>query len=55
MEIRDRGMEMRRVRARDLVPNPKNWRRHPNVQADALRRLERLSSLGLKPKLWRCQ
>jgi len=39
MEIRDRVMEFRRVLARDLVPNPKNWRRHPKVQADALRGL----------------
>jgi len=39
MEIRDRVMELRRVLARDLVPNPKNWRRHPKVQADALRGL----------------
>ena len=35
MEIRDRVVELRRVRARNLVPNPKNWRRHPTVQADA--------------------
>jgi DNA modification methylase len=27
------------VRARDLVPNPKNWRRHPKSQVDALRGL----------------
>jgi DNA modification methylase len=39
MEIRDRVMDLKRVRARDLVPNPKNWRRHPKVQADALRGL----------------
>jgi DNA modification methylase len=39
MEIRDRVIELRRVRAKDLVPNPKNWRRHPKVQADALRTL----------------
>lgn len=44
MEIRDRVMELRRVRARDRVPNPKNWRRHPKVQADALRGL--LGELG---------
>jgi DNA modification methylase len=37
MEIRDRVVELRRVRAKDLVPNPKNWRRHPRAQADALR------------------
>src|SRR5260370_16730259 len=39
MEIRDRVVELRRVRARDLVPNPKNWRRHPKAQAEALRSL----------------
>ena len=38
-QIRDRIRELRRVRARDLVPNPKNWRRHPKAQADALRGL----------------
>ena len=27
------------MRAKDLVPNPKNWRRHPKAQADALRGL----------------
>ncbi len=39
MEIRDRVVELRRVRARELVPNPKNWRRHPKAQAEALRGL----------------
>ena len=36
MQIRDRIKELRRVRARDLVPNPKNWRTHPPTQRDAL-------------------
>src|ERR1700677_4529306 len=35
--IRDRILELRRVTARELVPNPKNWRRHPARQAAALR------------------
>ena len=35
--IRDRILELRRVAARELVPNPKNWRRHPARQAAALR------------------
>ena len=35
--IRDRVLDLRRVRAGDLLPNPKNWRRHPKPQADALR------------------
>ncbi|MGA2408803.1 MAG: ParB N-terminal domain-containing protein [Candidatus Binataceae bacterium] len=39
MRIRDRVKESRRVRASELVPNPKNWRRHPQAQADALRAL----------------
>jgi DNA modification methylase len=37
MQIRDRVQELRRVRAGDLTPNPKNWRTHPKAQADALR------------------
>jgi len=42
--IRDRIKELRRVRAADPVPNPKNWRRHPKAQADALRGL--LAEIG---------
>lgn len=37
MMFRDRIKELRRVPARDLRPNPKNWRTHPTAQADALR------------------
>jgi DNA modification methylase len=37
VEIRDRIKELRRVKAAELLPNPKNWRRHPKAQADALR------------------
>lgn len=37
MQIRDRVRELRRVKAGELVPNPKNWRTHPKAQADALR------------------
>lgn len=37
MKIRDRIKELRRVRAGDLLPNPKNWRTHPQEQQDALR------------------
>jgi ParB-like chromosome segregation protein Spo0J len=36
MKIRDRIRELRRVRASELVPNPKNWRRHPTAQKSAL-------------------
>jgi DNA modification methylase len=39
LQIRDRIRELRRVRAGDLLRNPKNWRRHPKAQADALRGL----------------
>jgi hypothetical protein len=39
MRIRDRIKELRRVKAKDLLPNPKNWRRHPKAQAEALRGL----------------
>lgn len=37
MQIRDRIKELRRVRAADLQPHPKNWRTHPEGQRDALR------------------
>ena len=36
MIIRDRIKELRRVPARDLIPNPKNWRVHPDSQRAAL-------------------
>lgn len=39
MHIRDRIIELRRVRASDLRPNPRNWRTHPPAQQDALRGL----------------
>jgi hypothetical protein len=34
--IRDRVKELRRVRAGDLLANPKNWRLHPSAQRAAL-------------------
>jgi DNA modification methylase len=37
MQVRDRVKELRRVRADTLIPNARNWRRHPQAQADALR------------------
>jgi len=37
MHIRDRIKELRRVPAKDLRPNPRNWRVHPPEQQDALR------------------
>src|SRR5258707_15007068 len=39
IQIRDRIKELRRVHAKDLLHNPKNWRRHPKAQAEALRGL----------------
>lgn len=44
MRIRDRIKELRRVRASDLLPNPKNWRQHPTAQLDTLRGV--LSEIG---------
>ena len=35
--IRDRIKSLRRVKASDLVANPRNWRTHPQEQQDALR------------------
>jgi len=37
MTIRDRIKDFRRVKGRDLLPNPRNWRRHPQAQRDAMR------------------
>ena len=36
MQIRDRVKEFRRVKASELLVNPKNWRQHPQAQLDAL-------------------
>jgi hypothetical protein len=35
--VRDRILELRRIRAGDLVPSPVNWRAHPPAQRAALR------------------
>ena len=37
MHVRDRVKELRRVKAADLEPSPKNWRTHPEKQKNALR------------------
>ena len=37
MHIRDRIVELRRVRANELLPSPRNWRVHPPAQREALR------------------
>jgi hypothetical protein len=42
--LRDRIVELRRVRAGDLKANPKNWRVHPEGQRSAVG--EMLSSIG---------
>jgi hypothetical protein len=34
--IRDRIKSLRRVKASDLKPNPRNWRQHPDTQRTAL-------------------
>lgn len=44
VHIRDRIKDFRRVKASDLVPNPRNWRTHPDHQRNALRGL--LASVG---------
>ena len=44
MQIRNRVRELRLVRASQLLPNRKNWRRHPAEQAAALRGL--LAEIG---------
>jgi len=44
MQIRDRVKEFRRVKASDLLVNPKNWRTHPQEQFDALHSV--LSDIG---------
>lgn len=37
MKIRDRVIELVRVRAGDIQPHPRNWRTHPAAQRAALR------------------
>lgn len=37
MKIRDRIKSLRRVKASEILPHPKNWRVHPPEQQDALR------------------
>lgn len=44
MKIRDRIKELRRVRAGDLKPSPKNWRKHSDSQRTALQGV--LSEIG---------
>lgn len=44
MHVRDRIKELRRVPAKELLPNPKNWRLHPERQQNAMRAL--LAEIG---------
>lgn len=37
MKIKDRVVELRRVKASELSPHPQNWRQHPEKQQNALR------------------
>ncbi len=37
LTIRDRVVELRRVKASELIANPKNWRTHPDAQKAAMR------------------
>ena len=45
MNIRNRVKELRMVPASQLQPNPKNWRTHPEAQANALRGI--LAEVGI--------
>ena len=47
--MRDRIIELRRVKAAELAPNPRNWREHPDIQRAALRGL--LSEVGIADAL----
>ena len=45
VSIRDRIVELRRVKGRDMIPHPKNWRTHPDHQSAALDRV--LDDVGI--------
>jgi len=49
MHVRDRIIEMRRVKASELRPNPRNWRTHPPAQQDALKGI--LAEVGVAAAL----
>jgi GTP cyclohydrolase I len=40
LNIRDRVKELRRVKASELIPNTRNWLRHPRSQADTLQGIQ---------------
>jgi DNA modification methylase len=37
LNVRDRIKDFRRIKASELRPHPRNWRKHPQAQQDALR------------------
>ena len=49
MKLRDRIKSLRRVKASDLRPNPRNWRMHPEAQQNALRGV--LAEVGIADAL----
>jgi len=49
MLIRDRIKELRRVKAKDIRPNPKNWRTHSDAQKNTLRGV--LADIGIADAL----
>jgi len=44
MNIRNRIVEYKTVRASELAKSPHNWRKHPKLQQDAMRGV--LSEIG---------
>lgn len=49
MKLRDRIKDFRRIPASEILPNPKNWRTHPQAQQDALRGV--LAEVGIADAL----
>jgi ParB-like chromosome segregation protein Spo0J len=49
MKLKDRIKGLERIRARELLPHPKNWRTHPREQRDALRGI--LAEVGIADAL----
>jgi len=49
MKIRDRIKGLRRVKASELTPHPKNWRTHPEKQKNAMRGV--LADIGIADAL----
>lgn len=49
MPIKDRILRLERIKANDLLPSSKNWRTHPQAQAEALRSI--LADIGFADAL----